>query len=75
MKNKDTYLVTGGCGFIGSHVIDELLKNPKVKKIINIDRLSTGADVNNVAKDSRVLNYYLDICDEEINSIFKKSKE
>lgn len=74
MKNKDTYLVTGGCGFIGSHVIDELLKNPKVKKIINIDRLSTGADVNNVAKDSRVLNYYLDICDEEINSIFKKYK-
>lgn len=72
--NKDIYLVTGGCGFIGSHVIDELLKNPEIKKIINIDRLSTGSDVNNVAKDNRVLNYYLDICDEKINTIFKRYK-
>lgn len=70
--NKDTYLITGGCGFIGSHVIDELLKDESVKKIINIDRLSTGSDINNVAADSRVINYYLDICDEELFNIFKK---
>jgi dTDP-glucose 4,6-dehydratase len=70
--NKDTYLITGGCGFIGSHVIDELLKDSSVKKIINIDRLSTGADINNVAVDSRVLNYYIDICDEVLLDIFKE---
>lgn len=70
--NKDTYLVTGGCGFIGSHVIDELLKETKVKKIINIDKLGVGSDINNVATDSRVINFYIDICDEEIFNIFKK---
>jgi dTDP-glucose 4,6-dehydratase len=70
--NKDTYLVTGGCGFIGSHVIDELLKDDKIKKIINIDKLGVGSDINNVATDSRVINFYIDICDEEIFSIFKK---
>lgn len=70
--NEDTYLVTGGCGFIGSHVIDELLKDNKVKKIINIDKLGVGSDINNVATDSRVINYYIDICDDEIFNIFKK---
>jgi dTDP-glucose 4,6-dehydratase len=70
--NKDTYLITGGCGFIGSHVIDELLKDPSVKKIINIDRLSTGSDISNVAVDPRVLNYYIDICDEILLNIFKE---
>jgi dTDP-glucose 4,6-dehydratase len=70
--NKDTYLITGGCGFIGSHVIDELLKDDKIKKIINIDKLGVGSDINNVATDSRVINFYIDICDEEIFSIFKK---
>ena len=72
--NKDTYLVTGGCGFIGSHVIDELLKDKKIKKIINIDKLGVGSDINNVAADDRVVNYYVDICNEEIYSIFKKHK-
>lgn len=70
--NRDTYLVTGGCGFIGSHVIDELLKDDKVKKIINIDKLGVGSDINNVATDSRLLNFYTDICDEEIYNIFEK---
>lgn len=72
--NKDTCLVTGGCGFIGSHVIDELLKNNNFKKIINIDKLGVGSDINNVATDSRVYNYYLDICYEEVKKIFKKYK-
>lgn len=70
--NKDTYLITGGCGFIGSHVIDELLKDKNVKKIINIDRLSVGSDINNLAVDSRVKNYYIDIRDEELFNIFKQ---
>jgi dTDP-glucose 4,6-dehydratase len=70
--NKSIYLVTGGCGFIGSHVIDELLKNKNIEKIINIDKLGVGSDINNVAQNPRVVNYYTDICDEKINTIFEE---
>jgi dTDP-glucose 4,6-dehydratase len=71
MNNK-IYLVTGGCGFIGSHVIDELLKNSSIEKIINIDKLGVGSDINNVASDPRVVNYYIDICDDSLHNIFKE---
>ena len=38
------YLVTGGCGFIGSHLIDELLKRGHRVRVI--DDLSTGKRSN-----------------------------
>lgn len=69
-----TVLVTGGCGFIGSHVIDELLKDISVEKIINIDKLGVGSDINNTAVDPRVTNYYTDICNNEIYNIFEEHK-
>ena len=34
------YIITGGAGFIGSHLVEKLIK--KNKKIIVIDNLSTG---------------------------------
>lgn len=70
--NKNIYFVTGGCGFIGSHVIDKLLEDTSIEKIINIDKLGVGSDINNVASDPRVVNYYIDICDEELHNIFKE---
>jgi dTDP-glucose 4,6-dehydratase len=69
---KNTYLITGGCGFIGSHIIDVLLDSYEDIRIINIDKLGVGSDINNVRKDERVINHYIDICDEEIFDIFKK---
>lgn len=35
-----TYVVTGGCGFIGSHLVDELIA--RGSRVIAIDDLSTG---------------------------------
>ena len=39
-------LVTGGCGFIGSHFIEEILKNNQVKTLINLDKLTYAANGN-----------------------------
>ena len=39
-------LVTGGCGFIGSHFIEEILKNKDVKTLINLDKLTYAANGN-----------------------------
>lgn len=44
MKNV---LVTGGCGFIGSHFINRLLSN-KTLRVINIDCLNYCSSINNV---------------------------
>lgn len=42
----EKFLITGGCGFIGSHLVEELIKQNK--KVIVIDDLSTGS-IKNIA--------------------------
>ena len=42
MQKKNIFLVTGGCGFIGSNFIEILLK--KGEKIINLDSYSYAAN-------------------------------
>ena len=49
---KNTIIVTGGAGFIGSNLIDLLLKRTKYK-IISIDNYSTGKKKNHI-QNSRV---------------------
>lgn len=61
MKN---ILVTGGCGFIGSHFVEKLLNTPDVGSIINFDKLTYAANKNlgfNI--DPRYKHYVADIND------------
>ena len=44
MKNKIKSLVTGGAGFIGSNLVDQLVK--KKHKVIVLDNFSTGRRSN-----------------------------
>ncbi len=70
MKDKiKKYLVTGGAGFIGSNLVDELIK--RKNKVVIIDNLSSGKKeyINPKAKF-----YKLDICSKKINDVFKKEK-
>jgi len=57
-----TYVITGGCGFIGSYVIKELLKSKdKDLYIYNIDKMGIGSSEENVVDDKRVENHFMDI--------------
>ena len=56
-------IVTGGCGFIGSHIIDELI-NQNVKQIMVIDDLSAGTNtnyINDYITDGKVVYYKINI--------------
>lgn len=44
-NKKKTILVTGGAGFVGSHLIEELVKNPQ-NKVLSLDNYFTGSETN-----------------------------
>jgi len=67
--DKMSILVTGGAGFIGSHVVDELIK--KHNDVIVLDNLSGGFETN---INNRVKFIKGDICDYElIKKIFNEN--
>lgn len=62
-------LVTGGCGFIGSSIVDELLKSGH--DVTVIDNLSSGRREN---LDPRAHLFVADIRSAEIDEIFKVAR-
>ena len=71
-----TYLVTGGCGFIGANFIHYMFrKYGEQIHILNLDKLTYAGDPKNLADISDCVNYTFikgDICDKElINRIFR----
>ena len=68
---KNIILVTGGVGFIGSNLIELLLKKTK-KTIISFDNYSTGSKKNHI-KNSRVKYFKGNTVD--INNLLMKYKK
>jgi len=62
----ETYLVTGGAGFIGSHIVDKLVE--RGEKVIIVDNLSTGKQSN---INEEAVFYELDIRDD-LSEVFDK---
>ena len=68
---KNFILVTGGAGFVGSNLIEFLLKKTN-KKIISLDNYSTGKKKNHI-KDIRIK--YLRCNTKDINHKLQKYKK
>ena len=75
MKN---ILITGGAGFIGSHLVKHFVKKYKNYNIINIDKLTYASNLSFLNEINAFENYYFiqaDICNlKKIDEIFIKYK-
>ena len=74
MDNHPTILITGGAGFIGSHVVRRFVRTYPEYLIINLDALTYAGNLSNVKEIETAPNYRFikgDICDFElVNQIF-----
>jgi UDP-glucose 4-epimerase len=62
-------LVTGGAGFIGSHIVDALIS--RGHRVVVVDNLSRGKKKN---INPKAKFYKIDIRDKKLENIFKKEK-
>lgn len=62
-------LVTGGCGFIASHVVDAYIANGY--EVVIVDNLSTGKREN---RNVKAHLYVADICSEDLENIIDRER-
>ena len=77
-KQKKTILVTGGCGYIGSHTIIDLLN--KGYEVVSVDNLvnSTEDSLDRIeaVTGKRVVNERIDLCDfDALRQMFERYPE
>lgn len=69
-------LITGGAGFIGSHVVRRFVQQYPQYQIINLDALTYAGNLENLTDIAQAPNYHFEkgtICDLEfVTSIFDK---
>ncbi|MBI4199414.1 MAG: SDR family oxidoreductase [Chloroflexi bacterium] len=66
---EDTVLVTGGAGFIGSHLVDRLVQEGH--RVVVVDNLSTGRREH---VNPRAAFYQVDITDPELHGLLRRER-
>lgn len=66
---KNKVLITGGAGFIGSHIVEKLLENNY--NVIIIDNLSSGF-IENIPNSDTLKFYQLNIEKDDLELVFQK---
>lgn len=66
---KNKFLITGGAGFIGSHIVEKLLENNY--NVIIIDNLSSGF-IENIPNSDTLKFYQLNIEKDDLELVFQK---
>lgn len=74
MRHFNKILVTGGAGFIGSHVIRHLINSYPSLEVVNLDALTYAGNLDNLSDVSTSNNYTFvkgNICDKDlVNQLF-----
>lgn len=77
-EERRTIVITGGAGFIGSHVVRQFVKKYPDYRIINLDKLTYCGNLANLKDIEDAPNYEFvkgDICDYEfIKNLFESKK-
>jgi dTDP-glucose 4,6-dehydratase len=73
---KKTIIITGGAGFIGSHVVRLFVRNYPSYSIINVDKLTYAGNLENLRDIEDSDNYLFERVDivnkEEVENLFNK---